>query len=111
MKTTCTWSKPFAIAGLQSKDGVSVSTGDAKGAASADRGYHTGTMANGDHYWVRFEGTSTMANGALQSQKGTWSFTGGTGKLKGLKGQGTYKGTPAADGSLTFEIEGESSIP
>ncbi|HSB37008.1 MAG TPA: hypothetical protein VLH41_09020 [Thermoanaerobaculia bacterium] len=111
VKTTCTWSKPFEMAGLQGKDGASASTGDSKGGVSADQGYHTGTVSNGDTYWVRFQGTSTMANGALQSQKGTWSFTGGTGKLKGLQGKGTYKTTASPDGTSSVEVEGEYKLP
>jgi len=45
------------------------------------------------------------------STVGTWSFTGGTGKLKGLKGKGTYKGTGNADGSMTYEVEGDYELP
>jgi hypothetical protein len=46
-----------------------------------------------------------------ESAEGTWSFVGGTGKLKGLKGKGTYKGKYAADGTSTYEIEGEYELP
>jgi hypothetical protein len=37
---------------------------------------------------------------------------GGTGKLKGIKGKGTYiwKGE-VADGSDTYEVEGEYELP
>jgi len=35
----------------------------------------------------------------------------GTGKLKGIKGGGTYKGTAGADGSITYAVEGEYSLP
>jgi hypothetical protein len=35
----------------------------------------------------------------------------GTGKLKGIKGKGTFKGTPNADGTMSYAIEGEYSIP
>ena len=38
-------------------------------------------------------------------------FSSGTGKLKGLKGQGTYKGKGNADGSITYEVEGEYTLP
>jgi hypothetical protein len=42
---------------------------------------------------------------------GTWSFDGGTGKLKGLTGKGTYKTTTNADGTGSAEIEGEYKLP
>jgi len=111
VKTPCTWSKPFEIAGLQGKEGVSVAINDAKGDTSSDSGYHTGTMSNGDQYWVHFQGTSRSAKGVLQGQSGTWSFTGGTGKLKGLQGKGTYKTTGAADGTATVQVAGEYKLP
>jgi hypothetical protein len=47
----------------------------------------------------------------LESAEGKWSFGGGTGKLKGLKGKGTYKGKGAPDGTLTVEVEGEYELP
>jgi hypothetical protein len=68
-------------------------------------------MANGHKYYVRYQGTSTMKDGAMQTTEGKWSFSGGTGKLKGLKGSGTYKGTGSADGGATFEVEGDYSLP
>ena len=43
--------------------------------------------------------------------EGTWTFTGGTGKMKGIKGHGTYKVTPAADGSASVTVEGEYTMP
>ena len=45
------------------------------------------------------------------SDGGTWSYTSGTGKLKGIKGKGTFKGTPNADGSVTYKIDGTYSLP
>jgi hypothetical protein len=36
---------------------------------------------------------------------------GGTGKLKGIKGKGTYKAKMASDGSATGEVEGEYELP
>ena len=42
---------------------------------------------------------------------GTWSFTGGTGKLKGIKGKGTCKGTFKPDGTSSWDMEGEYQMP
>ena len=51
-----------------------------------------------------------MKDGVPQ-EEGTWNFTGGIGKLKGIKGKGTYKGKGASDGTVTYEVEGEYELP
>jgi hypothetical protein len=68
-------------------------------------------MANGDNMYVRIQGASTLKDGAVERANGAWSFTGGTGGLKGVKGKGTYKGKGAPDGSTTYEVEGEYELP
>lgn len=110
-KSNCTWTKPMEIGGSQTKDGSSVVSADVSGTKARDNGYHVGNMASGDKYYVRFGGTEVLKEGAPQSAEGTWSFAGGTGKLKGLKGKGMYKGTAGADGSMTYEVEGEYELP
>jgi hypothetical protein len=111
VKQTCTWTVPIEIAGIKAKSYSPAVSADMSGDKSQDRGYVTVTMENGDKAIVRFTGTAMYGkDGAPQSDEGTWTFAGGTGKLKGLKGKGTYKGKTAADG---FEdtIEGEYTLP
>jgi hypothetical protein len=105
----CTWSK-MEIGGSAAKDSLTTILVDSHGNKAKSRGYDIGTMASGDKAFVRFQGDVTLKDGAVVSDEGKWSFTGGTGKLKGLKGGGTYKGkgTPEAE---TFEIEGEYTLP
>ncbi len=67
-------------------------------------------MANGDKMYVRIQGSATLKDGTVESANGAWSFTGGTGKLKGVKGKGTYKGKDVPDGSATYEVEGEYEL-
>jgi hypothetical protein len=50
-------------------------------------------------------------DGKPDAAEGSWSYTGGTGKLKGLKGKGTFTGKAAADGTVTYEVEGEYTLP
>ncbi len=38
-------------------------------------------------------------------------FSSGTGKFKSIKGKGTFKGTPNADGTVSFQVDGEYSLP
>ncbi len=107
VKTPCTWTRPMTIAGSDTKEGVSSALSDVRGDVSADHGYHVGTMASGDKYFVRFDGQTKSSQGVLQGQVGRWGFTGGTGKLAGLQGRGTYKSTGSADGTAVVEVEGE----
>ena len=109
-KAQCTWSN-LEMAGMQAKDGVSVAQAETRGNTTTAHGYHTGTMANGDKWSCSFEGKTTSKDGKPVSDAGTWSFTDGTGKLKSLKGKGTFKGAPNADGTMTYQIEGEYSLP
>jgi hypothetical protein len=110
-KSTCTWSKPMEMAGAKTKDGYSVASVDTTGGKSSSRGIHVTTMDNGDKIYVRFQGNATLKDGAMQTDSGTWSYTGGTGKLKGIKGKGTYKGKASAGGGMTYEIEGDYTLP
>ena len=110
-KTPCAWTKPMTIAGAQTKEGTSSAVSDVRSDVSADHGYHVGTMSTGDKYYVRFDGQTKSSKGVLQSQVGRWGFIGGTGKLTGLQGRGTFKGTGNADGSTTVEVEGEYRLP
>ena len=109
-KAQCTWSG-FEVAGVQSKDGISISQDEINGDKVTSNGYHTATMASGDKTVARFHGTATMKDGKFQSGGGTWTYTSGTGKLKGIKGKGTYKGTPNADGTVAYQVDGEYSLP
>jgi hypothetical protein len=110
-KGKCTWTKPMEIAGTQTKEDVGTNFDEIHGNKGQGHGYVVGTMANGDNMYVRIQGSSTLKDGAVESANGAWSFTGGTGKLKGVKGKGTYKGKGAPDGSATYEVEGEYELP
>jgi hypothetical protein len=110
-KESCTWSKPMEIAGAHSKEGYSVSSDETTVNKSSGSGFHVSTMDNGDKFHVRFYGSAALKDGAPQTAQGKWNFIGGTGKLKGINGQGTYKGKGNADGSVTYEVEGEYQLP
>ena len=51
-----------------------------------------------------------MKEQKLESGEGTWTFAGGTGKLKGIKGKGTYKCKPSGD-NVDCDVEGEYRLP
>ena len=109
-KDKCTWTKG-EIAGVQFKEEIDTIVSDSSGATSRDRGYGVAVLANGDTAFLRFEGSTTIKDDAPMGGHGTWSFTGGTGKLKGVKGKGTYTGKYNQDGTSTFDVEGEYQMP
>jgi len=110
VKFSCAWTTPLEMAGLKSKDYTGTISSDVSGEKSQDRGYVVINMDNGDKAFVRFTGSGTTAKDGTSSGAGTWSYTGGTGKLKGLTGKGTYKSTGNADGAQDH-VEGEYTVP
>lgn len=110
-KSACTWADATPIAGLTVKSGADAATGEVNGSTAHDSGYHTVTMDNGDKYTVHFAGTAAMSKDNTGTLDGKWTFVSGTGKLKGIKGSGTYKGTVNADGSGDVTVDGDYTIP
>ena len=106
----CTWPKRTEIEGVQIKESIITGFYDLRGSSARARGYDIDMLVNGDRADVRYEGTARFEAGAWRSERGTWTFFGGTGKLKGIKGKGTYNCKPAGEG-LTCDIEGEYTLP
>jgi len=107
-KDSCTWSVPFEMAGLKSTTYTQFEATDLAGAKSQDRGYVDVTMENGDKLYARFQGTTNVKKEGAFASEGTWSYTRGTGELKGVKGEGTFK----ASGPLgEVQVEGTYSLP
>ena len=102
--------KPFIINGVKSGSAVSTTSTDVQGNKSSYNGYYVDTMENGDKGEYSFHGTAIMKDGAIQTAEDHWTLARGTGKLKGAKGKGTCKGTGAADGSITWECQGEYTL-
>ncbi len=109
-KGSCTWSVPFEMGGLKATTSTTAETVDVTGAKVQDQGYIVISMDNGDKAYARFQGMGNIKDGAATGE-GTWSLTSGTGKLKGLKGKGTYKASGASGGAGEFQFEGEYSLP
>lgn len=106
----CAWTKPWEIAGIPGKEGVATFSGEITGNTFRFHAYYVDEMANGDKAYYRYQGTATMKDGVSQTEEGSWSLIRGTGKLKGVKGKGTYKGKPGADGTMTYEVQGEYEL-
>ena len=108
-KVTCTWTEGELAGDKLTTEEDTVSS-DLSRNTSRDRGYGVGALASGDKYFVRFDGTTTFKNNAPTSATCNWSFTGGTGKLKGLTGKGTCSATYDATGAAVFQVQGEYQL-
>jgi hypothetical protein len=111
-QTKCTWTKPFEIAGIQNKEIVGTGSAEIRGNSLRGHYYDVDTMTNGDKAYYREEFSFNLKDDVPQSGDAKWTFVGGTGKLKGIKGKGSCKLTSAApDGSVTWDCEGEYELP
>jgi hypothetical protein len=105
----CQWTTPIQIGSDASKDGEDAETVEINGNSARADGRHVSTMQSGDKAFVSYRGTETLKDGVLVASKGTWAYTGGTGKLKGIKGGGSYSCSPWA-GGLSCDIVGEYQL-
>lgn len=83
----CTWPKSVGIAGAQSKDFVNTSFNEAAGPSVQSTAMGVSTFDSGDKTFSRSTGRFDLKAGTIT---GKWTYTGGTGKLSGIKGGGTY---------------------
>jgi hypothetical protein len=110
-RAKCTWTKPLTVAGLTTAEDEVTGFSEVMGGRATERIYVVGNMSNDDKMFARGGGTATIKDGAPQSSAGEWSYTGGTGKLTGIKGKGTYKCTWGNDGTATCDVQGHYTIP
>ena len=110
VKYGCNWTTPMEMEGLKTKDGASVAFSEVTATRASAEGPYVANMDNGDKFFVSFHDSAAVKNGNPGAAKGTWSYTGGTGKLKGVTGKGTYGVTVNADGTAAVSVEGEYSI-
>jgi len=73
------------------------------------RGYFLNEHADGDRDWGSFEGQITTS-GSQVTLEGTWTFTGGTGKFRGIRGGGSYQGRMTSPGNVAMEWQGEYQV-
>ena len=107
---SCTPTKPWTIAGVAAKTAEGTSALDVDGDVTKNHGVYIETMENGDKAFYHYELTATTKDGQMHVTAHKWQLVGGTGKLKGAKGQGTCKGSGTAD-SMTYECQGEYTLP
>jgi hypothetical protein len=107
----CTMTKPMTIEGLEAKELVNTSFAERMGASIRTTTINVTYFVNRDKLYGR--STGTVDQKALTGS-GKLIFTSGTGKLRGIKGNGTYtcKGKGSESGAgYTCESEGEYTMP
>lgn len=108
-KSTCIWLTPFEMLGERSKEGTFVAFSEASPHRAATNGTYVGTTDNGDKFYIEFHWATLKDGTPSERVKGYWAFTGGTGKLKGITGKGTYTATENENGGEA-NMEGEYSV-
>lgn len=108
-RSACTWLTPLEMVGEESKEGSFVAFSEASQTRASTNGTYVGTMDSGDRFYIAFH-WATSKDGHPKSVKGDWVFTGGTGKLKGIRGTGTYTASENESGG-EVNMEGEYSVP
>jgi hypothetical protein len=84
-------------------------TGDLVNGNGPQKGYWCNERTDGDRDWGTFEGKITTS-GQQVSMEGTFRFTGGTGKFKGITGSGKYKGHFPSVMDVVNEWDGEYTL-
>jgi hypothetical protein len=98
------------VGGSSGKDGIYSEHADVKGTDLRSWGVFVETLASGDKVFYDYQITGTAKNGTLQSATNKYQISGGTGKMKNIKGSGTCKLTGAADASSQYSCTGEYTL-
>jgi hypothetical protein len=84
-------------------------TADLENGNGPQKGYWCNERAGGDSDWGTFEGKITTT-GQQVSMEGTFEFTGGTGKFKGITGSGKFKGHFPSATDVVNKWDGEYTL-
>jgi hypothetical protein len=98
------------VAGQKSKQGAFSEHDEATGTHSRGWGVYVETYENGDKVFYSYQTTGTTKDGAFVSGGNKYQITGGTGKMKGIKGAGSCKLTGNASGGLDYACTGDYTI-
>jgi len=96
--------------GAMSKEGTFSEHGEVMGTRMKNSGVYVETYDSGDKVYYTYQTSGTTKDGAFQGGSNKYQITGGTGKMKGIKGSGMCKLTGAADGGLDYSCSGEYKL-
>lgn len=109
---SCTWTRPWEIAGEKATVGIGTQVQHIKGNTMKARGTFVDTMTNGDKVSYSFEFTTVNSASGARVEGHKWEIAGGSGKFRGIKGSGTCTATPqGTDGTFNYECVGQYSLP
>jgi hypothetical protein len=98
------------IGGVKSKQGKYSEHVDVTGSRSKAWGVYVETFDNGDKVFYNYQTHAKADKGMLASGGNAYQITGGTGKMKGIKGSGTCKLTGTPEGGLVYKCTGEYTL-
>ena len=84
-------------------------TADLVGGNGPQGGYWINRHANGETDWGTFQG-KIATSGGQATMEGTYKWTGGTGKFKGISGGGKYKGRFTSPAEVINDWDGEYQL-
>lgn len=91
------------------QEGTFTEVADMTTSTAQNHGVFVDTLAGGDKVFYHYNGTQTWKDGKMQTGSNKWTLAGGTGKFKGVKGEGGCKGQGNADGSSVWDCDGTYS--
>lgn len=109
-QTKCTYLESSPVGGLQPKDFVNTSFLEVTGDSAHTTAAGVTTYDNGDKLFTHSTGPNEMKT---LTASGKWTVAGGTGKLAGIKGGGTYTckmKSAEPNAGYTCTIRGEYSL-
>jgi len=98
------------VGGAASKEGAFSEHGEVSGDRGKTWGVYVETFDSGDKIFYTYQATTTFKEGAVQTSQNKYQVSGGTGKMKGIKGSGTCKMTPNAEGGVDYTCTGEYTV-
>jgi len=107
----CTWTKSFAIVGIESTNNEQINFTETTGTSVQVISYGVTYYKNGDK--TTYKGTGTV-DPKTMIFTGKWIYVGGTGKFQGIKGGGTSSSkmkSAELGAASTVEVNGEYTLP
>jgi hypothetical protein len=99
------------VGDANSTEGAFAEHDEATGNIVKGSGVFVETYDTGDKIFYAYQATVTMKDGSLMAGVNKYQITGGTGKMKGIKGSGTCKMTAGADSGFTYKCTGDYTLP
>jgi hypothetical protein len=99
------------VGGAKSKEGTFSEHNEATGTHMKGWGVFVETYDSGDKIFYAYQTSATTKDGTFVSGGNKYQISGGTGKMKGIKGSGTCTLTGNAGGGLDYACTGEYTLP